>query len=465
MLLGLMIKAKTWVCSPMFFAYFLFWKQSECKRCWSETRQKLQLTNWGLNILFCRYQSEALDSMAFFTAAPEMASDLGAFVTGNTPVGLTVNSTNRSVNVNETTSQFFPQIKPTIFPRIQVYIYVVLASVGVLNNSMTLGVFHRMPAKPLYTYLKGLALVDLMFVFSVGVSTVYMWNSYTTDYTFCFIMCHIVMQLMWVSAKASTSITTLVAVERAVGVLFPFLMIRLNSSTSRVRYALVAVAIVTLASQIGTILMLPPTPYGDNFFCFWSSAFFTPLGQTLVLLNACVFEYAMPLLLLITNICLIVQLRVARTARRKLQADGKQIMKSSTDHHITALLISASLLSLVSNTPATLIRLLKVPGNIYGDIRLFADFFFVFERTANFYIYALMIKDFRRIAKALLCCKPATGSSPDTIVTGSEGVVSYKCTASDRHVPSILDEISLADRLSATEATVKTTKGASQNIT
>ena len=386
------------------------------------------------------------------------------FVTWNASVELTANVTNSSVSANETASEFFPQMKPIGFPRIQVYMYIVLASVGVLNNSLTLRVFHHMPTKPFYTYLKGLALVDLLFVCSVGVATVYMWNGYTPNYTFCFIICHIVTQLMWASAKASTSIITLVAVERAVGLLFPFLMIRLNSSTTRVRYVLVVIAIVTLASHIGTMLMFPPTPFGDYFFCTWSPTFFTPLGQTLVLVNACVFEYAMPLLLLIINICLIVQIRVARTARCKLQADGKQLMNSSPDYHMTAMLIVASLLSLVSNTPATLIRLLNMPKEIYGDIRLFADFFFVFERTANFYIYALMIKDFRRISKALVCCKPTTGSFADIPMTGSEGVVSDKYAASDKPAENIDNEQSIVGRRSAAEVAVQANGGVALNV-
>ena len=388
-----------------------------------------------------------------------MASTVMDSVTNNT-VGLALNGTNSSVNVNETRSGGYPfQIKPTGFPRIQVYMYIVLASVGVLNNSLSLRVFHRMSAKPLYTYLKGLALVDLLFVCSVGISAVYMWEGYTSDYTFCFILCHIVMQLLWASAKASTTITTLVAVERALSVLFPFLMIRLNFSSTRVRYVLVVVVIVTLASQIGTILMFTPVPYGDYFFCSWSSTFFTPLGQTLVLVNTCVFEYAMPLSLLITNICLIVQLPAARAARRKLQGDGTQSTNSSADYHITVMLISASLLSLVSNTPATLIRLLNVPQKMYRDIRLVADFFFVFERTANFYIYVLMIEDFRRTVKALVCCKPATASLPDTVVTGSEGVVSNKYTASDKAVMDIDNEKSTADHRSDADAADQATTG------
>ena len=394
-----------------------------------------------------------------------MASTHSDFVTGNTSVGRAVNGTNSSVNVNGTESGFPFYMKPIAFPPILVYMYIILTPIGMLNNSLTLAIFHRMPKKLLYTYLKGLAWVDLLFVCSVGVSAVYMWNGYTSDYVFCFIMCRIVMQLMWVCAKASTCITTLLAVERAIGVFFPFLMMRLNSVTTRVRYVLVVIAIVTLASQINTILVLLPTPYGDSFFCSWSPVTFSPLGLTLRLLNACVFDYVMPLLLLITNICLIIQLPVTRAARRKLQADGKQVMNSSVDHRITTMLICASLLCLVSNTPTTLLRLGKVPDNIYEDIRRFTDFVFVFERTAHFYMYVLMIDDFRRMVKSMVCCKPATDSLPDVVVTGSKQIVSDKYAASEKHAVNINDEKTIAEHHCATDAAVPMTPNSSLNIT
>ena len=301
----------------------------------------------------------------------------------------------------------FP-ITPSGFPRVQAYMYITLTLVGVVNNSLALWVLKHMPKKAFCTYLKGLASVDLIFVCCVGIFVSYMWDGYVSSFAHCFLICRISSQLLWACAKASTTITALVGVERVVSVLSPFTMLRFGS-TIRLRCILIAAVVCALAAQTGLMLMFRPTPYGDHYFCFWSPAFFTPLGQTLILVNAIVFEYSMPILLLLCNIILITQLAVARARTRRLQEGGGRSIQprsANADYRMTLVLICASILSLVSNSPGTLIRILEIPRNIYGDLRLFSDFMFVFERTAHFYIYVAVNEDFYITAKALLFCKP-----------------------------------------------------------
>ena len=101
---------------------------------------------------------------------------------------------------------------------------------------------------------------------------------------------------------------------------------------------------------------------------------------------------------------------VARVRRNRLQ-DGSNPSIHSTnspaDYCITVILITASLMCFISNTPGTLLRLLEIPRNIYGDLRLLSDFMFVFERTAHFYLYLGVHKGFHTTAKTLLFGRPA----------------------------------------------------------
>ena len=357
---------------------------------------------------------------SLFQANRVMATELG------------LNSTAAMPTVNVTDMDFFPQndsaqwssnatngnmsqpgpgftfvITPSGFPRVQVYMYIVFAVMGVVNNSLTIKILHSLPKKPFYTYLQGLASVDLIFVSCAGIFVSYMWDGTVSTFAHGFFICRVSTQMLWACAKCSTTITAVVALERALSILFPFVMMRSNPGW-RVKYVLITIAVVVLASQCGIIAMFGPIPYGDEgFFCSWSPTFFSPLGQTLILINACLFEYAMPILLLLSNICLITQLAVSRARRGNLQAGENQSASSSADHHITLMLIGASILSLVSNTPATLIRLLKVPRNMYGGLRLFVDLLYVFERTANLYIYFAVNKEFRTAAKVLFVGKQA----------------------------------------------------------
>ena len=345
--------------------------------------------------------------------------------------------TNDTNTYNQTDTGFIFQISPSGFPRVQVYMYIVLALVGIVNNCLTLRVLKHMPKKSFFTYLKGLASVDLIFVCCAGIFASYMWDGYVSSFAHCFLICRISSQLLWACAKASSTITALLGLERVVSVFFPLKMLR-YSSTIRARCALMTAIVFALGTQVGILLMFHPIPYGDDgYFCFWTPTFFTPLGQTIFILNTSVFEYAMPILLFLCNICLIVQLAVARTRTRKLQEGGNRALQSASpaDYRMTLTLISASVLSLVSNSPATLIRLLEIPRDSrYNNLRLFADFMFVFERTAHFYIYAAVNEEFRRIAKALILCMPVSStkySSNKESASGSKNERIIKMTAID----------------------------------
>ena len=310
-----------------------------------------------------------------------------------------------TVIFNKTGIGHTAQITPSGFPRAQAYMYIILVFIGVVNNCFTLRVLKHMPKKPFFTYLQCLAFVDFIFVCCVGIFMSYMWDGYVSSFALCFFICRISSQLLWTCAKASTMITTLLGLERVVSVFSPFTMMRLNS-TIRVRCILIAAVVFALAAQIGLMMMFRPTPYGEHYFCFWSPTYFTPLGQTLILTNTIVFEYSMPIILLLCNVCLITQITVARVRRRKLLEGGNRPERftSSADTRVTLVLISTSILSLISNTPGTVIRLLEIPRNMYGGLRLFSDIMFVFERTAHFYLYVAVHEGFRKTAKALIFC-------------------------------------------------------------
>ena len=331
---------------------------------------------------------------------------------------------NDTADFNQTGSSF--SVTPSGFPRVQAYMYITLALVGVINNSFALWVLKHLPTKAFFTYIKGLASVDLIFVCCVGIFVSYMWDGYVSSFAHCFLICRISSQLLWVCSKASTTITALVGVERVVSILSPFTMLRLGS-TMRIRCVLVVAVVVAVVAQTGLMLMFRPTPYGDHYFCFWTPTFFTPLGQTLILANTIIFEYSMPILLFLCNIILITQLGVARVRRHKLQEGVERstqpLSSSAADHRLTLMLICASILCLISNTPGTLLRLLaqEIPRDVYGHLRLFSDFMVVFERTAHFYMYIAVNEDFRATAKALLFCKPL----PKIMNSSSTKVVSH----------------------------------------
>ena len=303
--------------------------------------------------------------------------------------------------------------RPTGFPRVQTYAYFVIIVVGVFTNSLNLAVLRRMPRKPMFTYLKCLALTDLAFVICVAMLLPYVWNGTLASYMHCFIHCHIVSHLFWVCAKASSSITAALGIERTVATLFPLKTLKL-SSTRRVWVIFLIIVVLCLGAQSGLAVMINPTPYKDVYFCVWSPTFFGPLGQTILLVNAIIFEYTVPLILLACNLCLIVTLAVHKARRRSLFASESDPNANQVDHKMNALLIAMSILTLVANTPATLIRLVEIPDSIFSIVRVTSGILYVLDRAANFFLYCLVNDDFRAIAKCILLCSkgsPATGTN------------------------------------------------------
>ena len=303
--------------------------------------------------------------------------------------------------------------QPTGFPRVQTYAYFVIIVVGMFTNSLNLAVLRRMPRKPMFTYLKGLALTDLTFVICVAMLLAYVWNGTLPSYTYCFIHCHIVAQLFWACGKASSSITVVVGVERTVSTLFPFKTLKLGS-TRRVWVTIFIIVALCLGAQAGLAVMMHPVPYHDVYFCVWSPTFFGPLGQTILLVNAVIFEYTVPLILLACNLCLIVILAVHKARRRSLFASQSDAQTSQVDHKMNALLIAMSILTLVANTPTTLIRLVEIPDSIFSIVRVTSGILYVLDRAANFFLYCLVNADFRAIAKDILICgkgSHATGTA------------------------------------------------------
>ena len=343
------------------------------------------------------------------------------------------NSTS-SVPGNSSVSDGFPWFifQPTNLSMAQAYVYIVCVVVGVFTNCLNLVVLHRMPRKPVFIYLKGLALTDMMFGISMAMLIAYIWNETPPSYTYCFIHCHIVAQLLWACAKVSSSITVAIGVERIVSTLFPLKALKL-ASTRRVWVTIFIIVVLCLGAQAGLAIMVNPIPYDDVYLCVWSPTTFTPLGHTILLVNAIIFDYTVPLILLACNLCLIVTLAVHKARRRSLFASQSHSHGNQVDHKMNALLIAMSVLTLVGNTPTTLIRLVEIPESIFRVVRIMSNILFILDRVANFFLYCLVNAHFRAIAKDILFCgksSPTTDSNYTGKTNSNENVSASKTPSS-----------------------------------
>lgn len=343
-----------------------------------------------------------------FRASQGMTDALLDYINGNH------NYTNTSLNnISATKQSAATRVNP--FPRVQVYVYIILITVGVLGNSLNLLVLRRMPNTLFFKYIRCLSVVDMGHLLSVTALIYNMWVGYTMSRVYAVMVCRVLMPLMWACADAGTMLTTVIALERVLGSCFP---LKVNNSPKSVRALLftVVVFLVSVVFQIVIALLLYPKavqlPFATIYFCVWAAEFYTEMGQAFILVKACIFEYIMPLLLLVLNIVLIIAIARIRAIRKNLFEGTSE---NNPDFGINIVLILLSFKSLLANTPATLIRVIAIPTDIYRPLRVTADILYTFDRASNFLFYLLVNSQFRSHAANFVTCS----SEPSDIITRS----------------------------------------------
>ena len=204
-----------------------------------------------------------------------------------------------------------------------------------------------------------------------------MWVGYSTDFIYSTLICKLFMPLMMILGNTGTLYTCLIALERVLLSWYPLKFMKHGSSHRPTITAFCCFLICALL-HTGSIVMLDSYSLDLGFtviyFCKWSDMYYKLSGKSLIILSAVIFDYTLPVFLLILNSVLIVSLFRIKSERRKL-FESMPANVRVTEYGRNALLLIIGIKTILANLPTTLTRLIDVPL----PIKVLADVLYIFD--------------------------------------------------------------------------------------
>ena len=327
----------------------------------------------------------------------------------------------------------------------QFSIEIVLAIFGIVGNSFSLLVYMRVPSSSINVLLRVLASCDLGFVLLLLHNSPVRYVRYINSYGFNWYVAYITSLLMWAFPAASTYTTVAIAVERLLAVAIP-LKVRTICTPGRARIAAAVIVIVCIIGRLPNVILSTVSkvvlPDGSTTYTITRGPlFFRPIAIQLMLAMAILFDYLPPLLLVPTNIAILIFLRRQDNIIETLTETTHEQRRRLADRRLTLMLMALAIMSIIGNTPITLIRILSIPRSIVLNLQAISNYLYIADHCANFVFYVIINTDFRQKFFEIFTRKKSDGNWDGSATTLTTSLASIrKENLSKPNIPAAIGE-------------------------
>ena len=275
-----------------------------------------------------------------------------------------------------------------------------IASIGLLTNTCNIIIFTRYRLTSLVLYLRTLSVFDLIFCASVIFTCAYKYYGYAT-YSLILLYLYVVFQVNLLFSAMGTYTILIISVERAFGVLYPFVAQRkLSMRVSKITLAVMTIAVTAIRLPV-VVLSFEAAEVAPGHYKQSATAFFrSKLGLTLWIMMGMLFEF-IPFIILVISNCI-----VMRSVWKLKKNMSKLTSEAATmDPKVSMMLIGIVVLFLICEVPLTITRIITIPAHIYIVVEPLTAALVFLNRSANMFIYLATSAEYRYHLRTRFGCK------------------------------------------------------------
>ena len=278
--------------------------------------------------------------------------------------------------------------------------WVTIATIGVITNTINIVVLTRYKLSSLVLYLRSLSAFDLIFCCSVIFISIFKYYRYAT-HPIINIQVRFLFPLNLMISAMGTYTILIISVERAFGVLYPFVaQRRLSLKVSKIMMMTMMVFVALIRLTL-VYTSFEPGEISPGYYKQSATAFFrSKLGLTMWIMMGMLFEF-IPFIILVISNCI-----VMRSVWRLKKNMSKLTSEAATmDPKVSMMLVGIVIMFLICEVPLTVTRIITIPDHIYIVVEPLTGALVFLNRSANMFIYLATSSEYRYHLRARFGCK------------------------------------------------------------